>query len=41
MNTQDNSGNEFNGSFYRDLEREHNCTFTTDGNLLLNEDRQC
>ena len=27
--------------FYRDLECEHNCTFTTDGNLLLNEDRQC
>ncbi|HDR9150347.1 TPA: ThiF family adenylyltransferase [Burkholderia vietnamiensis] len=25
--------------FYRDLEREHHCTYTTDGNLLLNEDR--
>jgi hypothetical protein len=24
--------------FYRDLEREHHSTFTTDGNLLLNED---
>lgn len=22
--------------FYRDLEREHHCTYTTDGNLLLN-----
>lgn len=27
--------------FYCDLEREHNCTFTTDGNLLLNGDPQC
>jgi hypothetical protein len=24
--------------FYRDLEREHHSTFTTDGNMLLNED---
>jgi hypothetical protein len=24
--------------FYRDLEREHHCTYTTDGNLLLNGD---
>ncbi|BCP55832.1 hypothetical protein K32_44490 [Kaistia sp. 32K] len=26
--------------FYRDLENEHHSTFTTDGNMLLNEDRQ-
>ena len=25
--------------FYRDLEREHHSTYTTDGNLLLNGDR--
>ncbi len=25
--------------FYRDLEREHHCTYTTDGNLLLNGDQ--
>ncbi len=25
--------------FYRDLENEHHSTFTTDGNMLLNEDR--
>ena len=25
--------------FYRDLDREHHCTYTTDGNLLLNGDR--
>jgi len=24
--------------FYRDLEREHHCTYTTDGNLLINGD---
>ena len=24
--------------FYRDLEREHHCTFTTDGNMLINGD---
>ena len=24
--------------FYRDLEQEHNCTYTTDGNMLLNGD---
>ena len=24
--------------FYRDLEREHHCTYTTDGNMLLNGD---
>lgn len=24
--------------FYRDLEREHHCSYTTDGNLLLNTD---
>lgn len=24
--------------FYRDLEREHHCTYTTDGNMLLNSD---
>lgn len=24
--------------FYRDLEREHHCTYTTDGNILNNED---
>lgn len=24
--------------FYRDVEREHHCTYTTDGNLLLNEE---
>jgi len=22
--------------FYRDLEREHHCTYTTDGNMLTN-----
>lgn len=26
--------------FYRDLEKEHHCTYTTDGNLLLNNDHQ-
>jgi hypothetical protein len=26
--------------FYRDLEREHHCTYTTDGNLLLNSDSE-
>lgn len=26
--------------FYRDLEREHNCTYTTDGNMLLNGDQE-
>jgi hypothetical protein len=25
--------------FYRDLEGEHHCTYTTDGNLLLNGDQ--
>ncbi|MCA9253649.1 MAG: ThiF family adenylyltransferase [Phycisphaerales bacterium] len=25
--------------FYRDLEKEHHCTYTTDGNLLLNGDQ--
>lgn len=25
--------------FYRDLDREHHCTYTTDGNLLLNADQ--
>ena len=25
--------------FYRDLEKEHNCTYTTDGNLLINSDQ--
>jgi hypothetical protein len=25
--------------FYRDLEQEHHCTYTTDGNMLLNLDR--
>jgi hypothetical protein len=25
--------------FYRDLEREHHSTYTTDGNMLLNGDR--
>lgn len=25
--------------FYRDLEREHHCTYTTDGNMLLNGDQ--
>ena len=25
--------------FYRDLEREHHCTYTTDGNQLENGDR--
>ncbi len=25
--------------FYRDLDREHHCTYTIDGNLLLNEDK--
>jgi len=24
--------------FYRDLEREHHCTYTTDGNMLVNGD---
>jgi hypothetical protein len=24
--------------FYRDIEREHHCSYTTDGNLLLNEE---
>ena len=24
--------------FYRDLEQEHHCTYTTDGNLLINSD---
>jgi hypothetical protein len=24
--------------FYRDLEREHHCTYTTDGNILINGD---
>ena len=24
--------------FYRDLEREHHCTYTTDGNMLINGD---
>ena len=23
---------------YRDLEREHHCTYTTDGNMLINGD---
>ena len=27
--------------FYRDLEREHHCTYTTDGNMLLNGDQEC
>jgi len=26
--------------FYRDLKHEHHTTYTTDGNLLINEDRQ-
>lgn len=26
--------------FYRDLEREHHCTYTTDGNMLLNGDQE-
>ncbi len=26
--------------FYRDLEREHHCTYTTDGNQLQNGDRK-
>ena len=26
--------------FYRDLEREHHCTYTTDGNMLLNGDTE-
>jgi len=26
--------------FYRDLEREHHCTYTTDGNMLLNGDQK-
>jgi hypothetical protein len=26
--------------FYNDLEREHNCTYTVDGNALLNEEFQ-
>ena len=26
--------------FYRDLEREHHCTYTTDGNLLVNGDSE-
>jgi hypothetical protein len=24
--------------FYRDLEHEHHCTYTTDGNMLINGD---
>ena len=27
--------------FYRDLEREHHSTYTTDGNMLLNRDQAC
>ena len=27
--------------FYRDLDREHQCSYTTDGNLLLNGDCAC
>lgn len=27
--------------FYRDLEREHHSTYTTDGNMLLNGDQRC
>lgn len=27
--------------FYRDLEREHHSTYTTDGNMLLNGDQAC
>ena len=27
--------------FYRDLEREHHSTYTTDGNMLLNGDQSC
>jgi hypothetical protein len=27
--------------FYRDLDGEHHCTYTTDGNLLLNGDLRC
>lgn len=27
--------------FYRDLEREHHSTYTTDGNMLLNGDQTC
>lgn len=27
--------------FYRDIEREHHCTYTTDGNMLLNSDLEC
>lgn len=27
--------------FYSDLENEHNCTYTTDGNMLLNGDQVC
>jgi hypothetical protein len=26
--------------FYSDLDREHHCTYTIDGNTLINEDRQ-
>jgi hypothetical protein len=26
--------------FYRDLEREHHCTYTTDGNMLINGDME-
>ena len=25
--------------FYRDLEQEHHCTYTTDGGMLLNGDQ--
>lgn len=27
--------------FYSDLENEHHCTYTTDGNMLLNRDQLC
>ncbi|TIT00648.1 MAG: ThiF family adenylyltransferase [Mesorhizobium sp.] len=27
--------------FYRDLEHEHHCTYTTDGNMLINGDLTC
>ena len=27
--------------FYSDLENEHHCTYTTDGNMLLNGDQLC
>jgi hypothetical protein len=26
--------------FYRDLEHEHHCSYTTDGNMLLSGDQQ-